>query len=41
MENERYGRIVALIWVNYQSLVEELVKNGLALIYTFFCSKPI
>jgi len=37
---DRYGRTVALVKVEGKSLNEELLKAGLAWVYTKYCNKP-
>jgi endonuclease YncB( thermonuclease family) len=39
-DTDRYGRTVALIDVNGQSLNEELIKNGFAWVYRKYCVEP-
>jgi endonuclease YncB( thermonuclease family) len=41
MATDRYGRTVAMIFVDKTLLNEELVKAGLAWVYDFYCSEPI
>lgn len=41
MATDRYGRTVAMIFVDKTLLNEELVKAGLAWVYEFYCSEPI
>ena len=37
---DQYGRTVALIYVNGQSLNEALIKNGFAWVYRKYCKEP-
>jgi endonuclease YncB( thermonuclease family) len=36
-DTDRYGRSVALIYIDGQSLNEDLVKNGFAWVYRQYC----
>jgi endonuclease YncB( thermonuclease family) len=38
---DRYGRTVAIVFVNDQNLNEEIVRAGLAWVYTRYCDWPI
>jgi micrococcal nuclease len=38
---DRYGRIVGLVYTGNVSVNEELVKNGLAWVYLYYCKIPV
>ena len=39
-DKDQYGRSVALIYVDGQSLNEALIKSGLAWVYRIYCKEP-
>jgi endonuclease YncB( thermonuclease family) len=41
MDTDKYGRTVALVALDKKLLNEELLKAGLAWVYTFYCTEPI
>ena len=41
IEQDRYGRTVGLVKIDGKILNEELIKAGMAWVYTQFCKRPV